>query len=149
VAARALGAEAIYMGTRFVATVECDAHPNFKQLVIDAGDTSTVVVGKKAGRYLRMIKNEFSNNYIEKENRGDPEEELHKMWAYPDDASGDPLSRMYYSFVKGDMNNGAPAAGAISGAVNNIISAGEVVRRIMEEAQNVLEKIGGCSDDRA
>jgi len=141
VAARALGAEAVYMGTRFVATLECDAHPDFKQAIIDAEDTSTVVVGKKLGHNLRIIKNEFSKAYFEKDSQGEPASELNKIWAYPADTSSDPLSRMYYAFVKGDIKNGAPAAGAISGAVNEIISAGELVKRIMEEAEKVVNNL--------
>lgn len=67
VAVRALGGEAVYMGTLFVTTLECDAHQNFKQAIIDAKDTSTVVVGKKIGLYLRIIANGFSSEFFEKE----------------------------------------------------------------------------------
>ena len=141
VAAMALGAEAVYMGTRFIATRECDAHPDFKQRVLEAEDTGTVVIGKKIGRFLRTINNEFSREYMDKESRGYPEGELLKAWAYPGDASGHPLSRMYHAFVKGDMSQGAPAAGAISGAVNDIVSAGDLVRNIMAESATVLENL--------
>lgn len=138
VAARALGAEAIYMGTRFIATHECDAHPDLKQAVIEAKDTSTVVIGKKVGRTLRLIHNDFSKSYIEKDNEGATADELMKLWAYPSDKVRNPLSRMYYAFVKGDIKDGAPAAGANSGAINQLVGAGELVHSIMEEAEHIV-----------
>jgi len=49
VAALVMGAEAVYMGTRFLATLECDAHPNLKQAVLNADDTATIAWGKKLG----------------------------------------------------------------------------------------------------
>ncbi|MDO8491463.1 MAG: nitronate monooxygenase, partial [Dehalococcoidia bacterium] len=68
VAALALGAEAVYMGTRFLVTKESDAHPNMKEAVLKAGDSDTVVVGKRTGTGMfRLIKNKFSLKYQEME----------------------------------------------------------------------------------
>ncbi len=58
-AAFALGAEAIQMGTRFIATYECEAHENYKRKIIEAGIRDTIVTGLKFGNPARIIKTPF------------------------------------------------------------------------------------------
>lgn len=143
VAALALGAEAVYMGTRFLATIESDAHQNLKEAVLKAIDTSTVAHGRKLGHGLmRQLKNNFSDNYLEMEMRGASAEELQRLWdSYPGDTSGFAVSRMYYSFVSGDISEGCPACGAIAGAIKDIVTAEEVIKRIVDGATVILEKV--------
>ena len=69
VAAMALGAEGVQIGTRFIATTECCAHPAFKQAVLDALDTSTVITGRTIGP-TRGIKNAFTEKLTEMEYSG-------------------------------------------------------------------------------
>ncbi|TET40182.1 MAG: enoyl-[acyl-carrier-protein] reductase FabK, partial [Dehalococcoidia bacterium] len=74
-AALALGAEGVQMGTRFVATHECVAHPNFKEGIVKATDTGTVITGRKLGP-ARVLKGEFTSKLLELEARGATPEEF-------------------------------------------------------------------------
>jgi len=60
VAALALGAVGVQMGTRFVCTTECTAHPNYKESIVKAGDRSTLVTGVTIGHPVRCLRNPMS-----------------------------------------------------------------------------------------
>jgi NAD(P)H-dependent flavin oxidoreductase YrpB (nitropropane dioxygenase family) len=75
VAALALGAEGAYMGTRFLATQECNCHPNMKEAVLASTDTSTAVFGRKTS-ISRCIKNAYTNQHMKLEASGANFEEL-------------------------------------------------------------------------
>lgn len=143
VAALSLGAEAVYIGTGFLATIESDAHQNLKEAVLRATDTSTVAHGRKLGHGLvRQLKNKFSEKYLEMELGGASAEDLQRLWdSYPGDTSGFAVSRMYYALCCGDISEGCPAAGAISGAIKDIVPAEEVIKRIIEGAPEILKKL--------
>ena len=81
VAAFALGASAIQMGTRFVLSQECIAHPNYKNLVLKAKDRSTVVTGRTTGHPARVIANKLTRTYLEMEAKGATVEELEALGA--------------------------------------------------------------------
>ena len=70
VAAFALGAQAVQMGTRFVASVECTAHEDYKNMILKAKDRSAIVTGLTTGHPVRVIENAFSKEYTEMENIG-------------------------------------------------------------------------------
>ena len=69
-AAFMLGAEAVQMGTRFVASKEAVVHENYKQLVIKSKDIDTRVTGRTTGHPVRAIRNEMTRHYLELEKRG-------------------------------------------------------------------------------
>ena len=131
IAALALGAEAAYMGTRFLATHQCAAHPNAKEAVIKAGDTDTVAWGRKTVM-VRTIKNELSRQYIEKEMGGASREELLAFMG---------TGRYRKAVVEGDVVYGEMSAGANSGMIEEIISAAEVVRQLVQEAETVMSRL--------
>ena len=58
-----LGASGVQMATRFIATEECDAHPNFKQAIIDAKEEDIILVKSPVGMPGRAIRNQFSERY--------------------------------------------------------------------------------------
>lgn len=66
-AALMLGAEGIQMGTRFLVAKECNIHPNFKAKVLKAGDTATMVSGRRLGHPIRSLKTPFSRKFAEME----------------------------------------------------------------------------------
>ena len=66
-AAFALGASAVQMGSRFVVSEECIAHPNYKNLVLKAKDRSTVVTGRSTGHPVRVLANKMTREYAEME----------------------------------------------------------------------------------
>ena len=131
VAALALGAEGVQIGTRFIATTECCAHPAFKQAVIEALDTSTTVTGRKIGP-TRGIKNGFTAKLTEMELSGASAEQLEEYIG---------LGRSPAGQLRGDLQEGELYCGAIAGLVTEIVSAGEVVRSIVEGAERVLASL--------
>lgn len=137
VAAFVLGAEGVRMGTRFAATVEASNHPNHKRAIVKALDTGTVSRGERLGDRLRSIKTPFVNRLKELEMSGAPTEELEDLFG-GDPSSAGPLQRRILGEVDGDLQNGEVHAGQIAGLISEILPAGEVVRRIMTEAEEVI-----------
>ena len=79
VAALALGAEGVQLGTRFLTAKECNIHENYKKKVLKASDTSTIVTGRRLGHPVRSIKNQFAREYSKMEYTDISNEELEKM----------------------------------------------------------------------
>ena len=131
VAALALGAEGVQIGTRFVATSECVAHEKVKQAIVEAIDTGTCISGRKLGP-TRGLKNGLTERILEMESRGASAEELQ-------DFIGPGRARM--GKLDGNFAEGEAYCGAIAGMVREIISAGDVVRSIIEESGVVLARL--------
>ncbi|MFH1091492.1 MAG: nitronate monooxygenase [Pseudomonadota bacterium] len=139
----ALGAEGVYMGTRFLATSESDAHPDFKEAVVRATNACTLAHGKTlGGGMVRQLKNKFSQAYIQLEmSGGSPEDLVRLIDSYPGPTEGFAVSRMYHSFVRGDVEEGIPAAGQVSSLISKVESAGDVIRKIIKDAADILAKL--------
>jgi NAD(P)H-dependent flavin oxidoreductase YrpB (nitropropane dioxygenase family) len=105
VAALALGADGVYMGTRFIATRECDAHPRVKQAVLEAYDACTVSV-RKWIMFGRDLKNAFTQKYLEMVEAGAPDEELLRFLGE---------HSMYQALVQGDTDEGELPCGQSAG----------------------------------
>jgi len=133
VAALALGADGAYIGTRFIATHECDAHPRVKQAIVAARDVATVSVKKwiVAGRDL---KNSFTQKYIEMQERGAPAQELLQFLGQ---------HTMYQALVQGDIEQGELPCGQNAGFITGIVSAGEVVQSIVDGLPAAMEALKG------
>jgi len=131
IAALALGAEGVQIGTRFVATRECIAHQKAKEAIINALDTGTVISGRKLGP-TRGVKNEFVNKILEMESRGATAEELLAFIG---------AGRARQGKLEGDLVNGEVYAGSIAGMIKEIVSAGEVVRSIVEGTEAVIARL--------
>ena len=131
IAARALGAEGVQMGTRFVATQECIAHQRVKEAIISAIDTGTVISGRKLGP-TRGLKNELTAKILEMESRGASTEELGSLIG---------PGRARLGKLEGDLVDGEAYSGAIAGMITEIVGAGEIVRSIMEDSEAVLAKL--------
>lgn len=131
VAALALGAQAIQMGTAFLATEECPIPDSFKTAVIQATDTSTIVTGRKGGHPVRAIENDMLTKYLRLEMANEPEEELEKLT----------VGSLYRAVVEGDIHSGTMMAGQISGLINKIRPAKEVIDSVMQEAEEALQSL--------
>jgi len=127
-AAFALGAEAVQMGTRFICAEECPAHPDYQQKVIKAKDRDTEVCGLTTLYPVRALRNSFVRYYLEQERAGADQEMLRKLGAgkYPEAALG------------GDIENGSILAGQVSGLVNRVEPAAAIVKDVMETAEALL-----------
>ncbi len=128
VAALALGAEGVQIGTRFVATYECVAHQNFKDGIVKASDTGTVITGRKLGP-ARVLKGEFASKVLEMDGRGATPEEFLVFIGIARSRTGE---------LDGDMIQGEAYCGAIAGMINEIMSAGDVVRDMVEGYSRVV-----------
>ncbi len=129
-AALLMGAAGVQMGTKFLLAVECAAHPKFKQKLIEAVDTDTIVTGQSIGHAVRGVKNKFSLNFVELEKQGLPEEELLKI------ATG--TNRL--AAVDGDIENGMIQAGQSLLPLKQIEPAKDIIENIIAEARAVLSQ---------
>jgi enoyl-[acyl-carrier protein] reductase II len=126
-AALALGAQGIFMGTRFVATPECSAHQNVKDAIVDAADTSTVTVTGTVG-VLRALKSPLMDRCIQLEAGGGSLQEMSNLYR-PGYAIG---------MVEGNIAEGTFVCGAGAGLIKEIKGAAEVVRGIVKDAERII-----------
>ncbi|HOX28185.1 MAG TPA: nitronate monooxygenase, partial [bacterium] len=77
-AVMALGADGAQIGTRFIATTECQAHENYKKLLVDAADSDTCIIGRKLS-LLRVVRNDFAKRMEDAERNGADDKELMKI----------------------------------------------------------------------
>ena len=142
IAALALGAEGICMGTRFVATNESRWHPAVKQALLDAGDSNTVAWGMTLGVGLgRSLKNKFTEKYLEMEANGATAEELHTFIDGYKDRDNKGLDRKAGGYFDIDLEWGEIYMGAVAGLISEIKNASDVVWDMIAEAQNVLTRL--------
>jgi enoyl-[acyl-carrier protein] reductase II len=128
VAALALGAAGIQMGTRFICTTECTVHENYKNKIVSAGDRATMTTGHSLGHPVRSIRNPLSHDFEELEKQGASEEEVIEFGT----------GRLRRAVVEGDVVHGSVMAGQVSGMVNDVVSCRELIERVMREAEATL-----------
>jgi len=127
VAAFALGAQGVQIGSRFVASEECIAHENYKKAVLKAKDRSTVITGVSTGHPVRVIANKLTREYLELEKNGASVEELERIGA----------GKLHLATHKGDVDNGSVMIGQISGMLAELKS----VDAIMQDLVNGIPKV--------
>lgn len=131
-AALALGAEGIEMGTRFIATKECiDAHPAYKQAILDADETATTVIKRSIGAPARALKGDWTDKIleIEKEKLG--------YESIKDYISGETNKRFIH---EGYFTEGFGWSGQGAARINDIPTVGELIENIMQEAESIRDK---------
>ncbi|MBX7142059.1 MAG: nitronate monooxygenase [Chitinophagales bacterium] len=131
-AAFALGAEGVQIGTRFVASAESSAHPNFKSAVITTEEGSTMLALKKLVP-VRLIKNKFFDQVQEAEHRGATDEELKKLLG---------RARAKRGMFEGDLEEGELEIGEVSAQIREIKPASVIVKEIWEEFLAAKKEIG-------
>lgn len=129
-AALALGAEGVYLGTRFIATTECVAHESFKQAMLNATDTSTATCTGVIG-VLRALKTPLMERCLQMEISGSTRSERSTVYA----------GGFRKGMLEGDMTDGILGCGAGTGMIKEIKSAAEVVQGIVKEAEQVLARM--------
>jgi enoyl-[acyl-carrier protein] reductase II len=129
VAALALGADGVQMGTRFICTEECIAHGNYKKAILKANERSTMVTGLSIGHPVRCIRNPMARDFEDLERRGASEEEIIEFGT----------GRLRNAAMEGDVVHGSVMAGQVSGLIHDVLPAGELVRRIAQEAEALLQ----------
>ena len=133
-AALAFGAQGVWMGTRFIATREARAHDNFKQKIVATDTAGTVVTRAHSGKPCRLIRNGFTESWVGRESEIQP---------FPLQAMhvGHPASER--GRLRGEVEDGVLPAGQSCGLINDFPPAGDVVRRVAQEAEEVLTRMCG------
>lgn len=127
-AAFALGAKAVQMGSRFVVSEECIAHPNYKEMVLKAKDRSTVVTGRSLGHPARVIHNKLTRKYEEMEAAGASKEALEELG----------VGSLHRATHDGDVQNGSVMIGEISGMLSDIKPVKKIIEDIVASLPSVI-----------
>lgn len=135
-AAFSLGACAIQMGSRFVVSEECIAHPNYKQFVLKARDRSTVVTGRSTGAPVRVLANKLTKEFERLEKEGAPVEELEKLGT----------GRLRMATHDGDVEKGSVMIGQIAGMLNDIKPVKQIIEDIVNGLPGALDAAGKACD---
>lgn len=130
-AALALGAEGVNMGTRFVATKEAPAHENIKKRLVEAKETDTILVERSLRNTLRALKNKHALKIKEMEEKGATLEELAPL------LSG---LRGLKALQTGEMDDALFACGQVVGLIKDIPTVKELIDGIIEEAEKILKE---------
>ncbi|MCD8035778.1 MAG: enoyl-[acyl-carrier-protein] reductase FabK [Clostridiales bacterium] len=133
-AAFMLGAKAVQMGTRFVASKEAQVHQNYKNCVIKAKDIDTRVTGRSVGHPVRTLRNQLTKEYLSLEANGATFEELEKLT----------LGGLRRAVVDGDVKTGSLMAGQIAGLVKAELSCKEIIEKLMGETEALLKGAKDC-----
>ncbi len=133
VAALALGAEGVMMGTRFLATKECPAHENVKKWVLEASESDTMIIQRSFQGNVRVAKNPTALKIAELEAKGAAIMEI----------LGSISPRGREAHINGALDEGTFACGQVAGLIKDLPSVGEVVASTMRQAEEVRRRIGG------
>ncbi len=127
-AAFMLGASGVQLGTRFLTAKECGIHQHYKDLVLKAGDTATIVTGRRLGHPVRSLKTPYSRNYAKLEYTDITTEDLEALG----------VGSLRKAAMDGDEKEGCYIAGQIAGMVNREQTAAEILEEIMAQTEQVL-----------
>ena len=127
-AALLLGAQGVQLGTRFICSSECEAHSNYKEAIVAAGDRDAVICGASIGHPVRALKNQLTRDIVALERQGASEAELHELGA----------GRLRLAFEQGDVHNGSLMAGQSAGLIRDIRSVREIMLMLIEQTESVL-----------
>lgn len=131
IAAMALGAQGVQIGTRFVASVECIAHPNYKEAILKAKERSTVVTGLSTGHPVRVIANKLTREFEELEKRGALPEELDRLGE----------GKLRAAAKEGDVEYGSVMIGQVAGLVDDIKPVATILDDILKDISTIMTGI--------
>ena len=130
-AAFMLGAEAVQMGTRFVAAKESIVHENYKHQILKAKDIDSVITGTSTGHPVRSLRNHMTREYLQLEKENADFMELEKLT----------LGSLRKAVIDGDTVNGTLMAGQIAGLIREEKSCADIIQDIMRQAQQAVQRI--------
>jgi len=130
VAALALGADGVLMGTRFMATKECPAHPKYKEWLVNALETDTIITQRSIRVPARNLKNQKALEVLEMEKKGATLEELLTITA------GENSSKVYF---EGELEAGLAECGQVVGLIHDIPTVKEVIDGIISGAEKIIK----------
>ncbi len=129
-AAFMLGAEGVQCGTCFLVATECRAHDIYKQKIVNAGDTDTIITGKKLGHPVRALKTPFTRAFAQMENDHDITQE---------EADTFGAGSLRKAVLDGDLQTGCYMAGQSAGLVKKIRPARDIIEEMVQQAAELLK----------
>ena len=129
-AALALGACGVQVGTCLLASAECPIHERYKQALLRAKDSDTIVTGRSVGGAVRVLKNRMSREYVRLEQQGATLEELEKLT----------LGGLRRAVFEGDVETGSVMAGQVAGMLHEIRPVREILETLYSDGLAVLEQ---------
>ena len=130
-AAFALGAEGVQVGTKFLVADECNVHDNYKEAIIKAKDRSTVATGNYTGHPVRVINNKLAKEMLEMEKHGASVEELEKLGT----------GKLRLAAVEGDVKEGSVMSGQIASMVTKRESVKDIIEGLMRDLETEKENL--------
>lgn len=134
-AAFALGAVGVQVGTCLLVAEECPIHQNYKEAVLKAGDTDTVVTGRIAGTPVRILKNKMAREYVKREKEGASREELEQYT----------LGSLRRAVFDGDTQTGSLMAGQVAGQLREVRPVAEILAAMWREYEEALAALSAGS----
>ena len=131
VAAFALGADGIQVGTRFICSDECIAHQNYKTAVLKAKDRDAVVTGRSTGAPVRALKNKLTREYAKLEAEGASKDEIEQLG----------VGGLRRAFAEGDVQMGSLMAGQSAAMVNEIEPCADIIRSYFKGIDEIISGI--------
>ncbi|MEG0899442.1 MAG: nitronate monooxygenase [Oscillospiraceae bacterium] len=132
-AAHALGACGVQIGTCLLASEECPIHDNYKQAILKADDKDTIVTGRIAGTPVRVLKNNMARKYVALEKQGADKMDLEVFT----------LGSLKKAVFEGNVTEGSLMAGQVAGLVNEIRPLRAILEGLMNGYYNRLNEIKG------
>ena len=132
VAALALGADGINIGTRFIATKEAPVHQNVKDALVSASELDTRLIMRPIRNTERVLMNKAVESILQKEKRLGDQLKI-------DDIINEVAGVYPKIMIEGDMDVGAFSCGMVAGLINDIPSVAQLIEGIMEEAQQIIQ----------
>lgn len=123
-----LGAKGVQVGTRFLVSKECNVHSNYKEMVLKAKDTDSVVTARSTGHPVRVLKNKLARKFKELESKNVSKEELEELGK----------GTLYKAAIDGDIDYGSVMAGQIAGLVKKEQTCKEIITEMFDEAKSIL-----------
>ena len=130
-AAFALGASGVQVGTCLLTSKECPIHDNYKAAVLKAKDNDTVVTGRIGGTPVRILKNRMAREYVKREKEGADKMELENFT----------LGSLRRAVFDGDTDTGSLMAGQVSGQLKEIRSLAEIFEDMFDGAKKTYEQL--------
>jgi len=134
-AALALGAQGVWIGTRFIATPEARAGAAYKDSIVEAGSSDTLVTRCYSGKPMRVIKNDYADGWTTREGELKP----FPLQAVHSFETG-VMNFMLDAYDEMTSESSCMPAGQGCGGIDDIVPAAEVVRRLVEDAKTALEQ---------
>ena len=130
-AAFALGAVGAQVGTCLLAAEECPIHPAYKEAVLKAKDSDTIVTGRIAGTPVRILKNTMAREYVKLEKQGADKMELEKFT----------LGSLKRAVFEGDTKTGSLMAGQVAGLVSEIRPVADILEKLCRQSDCVINNL--------